>query len=372
MKILSALIKKEFFQIMRDPSTIIISFILPLMMLILYMYGINLDTPKVRLGIKYDDNTSEISTLINSFSNSKYVDSKVYDNKDEMYEDISSSKLNGAVIIPNDFSTKLSRKQSADMLILTDGSYVNTANYVQTYPANIANQWLATSKYRQFLKAPLISSDIRFWYNQDINSHYFILPGSLAVTLNLIGLLLTALVIAREWERGTMEALLSTRIRKIDLILGKYIPYFTLGMLSMLFNVFLCIVVFKIPFYGNFFIMFFVSALFLLTSIGIGLLISTFLKSQFLASQVALGVGFLPALLLSGLMFPINSMPMFFQYLTMILPPRYYVTFIESEFLAGTIKEIVLINTIFLSILAIALFALVYKKTSVRLEEAGK
>src|SRR5690606_25614397 len=145
--------------------------------------------------------------------------------------------------------------------------------------------------------------------------------------------------------------------------------YFILGMLSMAFNTFICISVFKVPFRGNLIILFAVSALFLFTMLGIGLLISTSLKNQFLASQAAIAIGFLPALLLSGLMFPINSMPVFFQYVTMILPPRYFVAFIESEFMAGTVWEIVIINSVFLTILGLILFFATYKKTEMRLDK---
>lgn len=369
MKLLFALIKKEFFQIIRDPSSIIIAFVLPLLSILIYMYGINLDTVKVTIGIKNDDANPEISTLIKSFGHSKYVSSIVYDNEKELQEGITRSKLKGAVIIPNDFSKKLSKHQPADLIIITDGSEVNTANYVQNYALQIINQWIATSKYKNLSSSPLITPTIRVWYNQDLNSHYFILPGSIAITMTLIGILLTALVVAREWERGTMEALLTTSARRIDIVLGKYIPYFTLGMLSMMFSVFMCLVVFRIPFRGNLLVLFFVSGLFLFTSSGIGLLISSKLKNQFLASQVSLGIGFLPALLLSGLMFPINSMPMIFQHLTRILPPRYFITFIESEFMAGTVWEIVIINSIFLTILGLLLFAAVYKNTDMRLNK---
>ena len=175
-------------------------------------------------------------------------------------------------------------------------------------------------------------------------------------------------MVAREWERGTMEAILSTQVRKIDIVLGKYIPYFALGMISMMFNVFLCVTVFKIPFRGNYLVLFAVSALFLFTLLGVGLTISSKLKNQFLASQVSLGIGFLPALLLSGLMFPINSMPTFFQYLTMILPPRYFITFIESEFMAGTVWKLVFVNAVFLTVLGMILFIAVYKNTDMRLK----
>lgn len=369
MKTLFALIKKEFIQIMRDSSSIIIAFILPLIAILIYMYGINLDTVKVTIGIKNDDANPEISTLIKSFGHSKYIKSIIYDNDKELQEDIIRSRLKGAVIIPNDFSKNLSNKKPADFIIITDGSEVNTANYVQNYALQITNQWLATSKYKNASTMPIVTPTVRTWYNQDLNSHYFILPGSIAITMTLIGILLTALVIAREWERGTMEAILTTRVTRIDIVLSKYIPYFILGMLSMSFSVFMCLVVFKIPFRGNLLILFFVSGLFLFTSSGIGLLISSKLKNQFLASQVSLGIGFLPALLLSGLMFPINSMPLMFQYLTMILPPRYFITFVESEFMAGTVWEIVLINSIFLSVLGLILFIAVYKNTDMRLNK---
>ena len=369
MKILLALIKKEIKQILRDPSSIIIAFVLPLISILIYMYGINLDSVRVTMGIKNDDPTPEVATLVKSFGHSKYVNSIYFDNVKDIETAIARSKVKGAVIIPNDFSTKLARGQSADLLVITDGSEVNTANYVQNYALAIANNWLATSKYANSAKQPAINTEVRTWYNPDLNSHYFIVPGSIAITMTLIGILLTSLVVAREWERGTMEAMLSTSVKTIHIVLGKYIPYFILGMLSLTFNIFLCIVIFQIPFRGNYFVLLLVSSLFLFTSLGIGLNVSSVLKNQFLASMVAMSVGFMPALMLSGLMFPINSMPVFFQHLTRILPPRYYVSFIESEFMAGTVPEIVTANAIYLTILGLILFAAVYKNTSMRLEK---
>lgn len=371
MKILIALIKKEIKQILRDPSSIIIAFVLPLISIMIYMYGINLDSVKITMGIKNDDINPEISTLVKSFGHSKYVNSIYFDNVKDIETAILRSKIKGAVIIPNDFSTKLSRGQKADLLIIADGSEANTANYVQSYAMAIANNWLSTSKYASSIKQPAINTEIRMWYNPDLNSHYFIVPGSIAITMTLIGILLTSLVVAREWERGTMEAMLSTSVKTIHIVLGKYIPYFLLGMLSLAFNIFLCVVVFQIPFRGNYFVLFVLSGIFLFTSLGIGLNISSVLKNQFLASMVSLGVGFLPALMLSGLMFPINSMPVFFQHLTRVLPPRYYVSFIESEFMAGGVTSIRLENAIYLTILGLLFFAAVCKNTSMRLEKVS-
>ena len=371
MKIPLALIKKEIKQILRDPSSIIIAFVLPFISIMIYMYGINLDSVKVTMGIKNDDPTPEVATLVKSFGHSKYVNSIYFDNIKDIEAAIIRSKIKGAVIIPNDFSTKLARGQNADLLVITDGSEVNTANYVQSYATAIANNWLISSKYASSVNQPAINAEIRTWYNPDLNSHYFIVPGSIAITMTLIGILLTSLVVAREWERGTMEAMLSTSVKTIHIVLGKYIPYFILGMLSLAFNIFLCVVIFQIPFRGNYLVLLLVSGLFLFTSLGIGLNVSSVLKNQFLASMVAMSVGFMPALMLSGLMFPINSMPVFFQHLTRILPPRYYVSFIESEFMAGTVPEIVIANAIYLTILGLILFAAVYKNTSTRLEKVS-
>ena len=367
MKILLALIKKEIKQILRDPSSIVIAFVLPFISIMIYMYGISLDSVKITLGIKNDDNSPEVATLVKSFGHSKYINSINYDNMGDIKTAVLSSKIKGAVIIPNDFSTKLSRNQKADLLVITDGSEVNTANYVQSYALAISNQWLATSKYKKNLSKPLINIENRTWYNPDLNSHHFIVPGSIAITMTLIGILLTSLVIAREWERGTMEALLSTKVRAIHIVLGKYIPYFILGMLSTAFNMFLCVCIFQVPFRGSYFMFFLISGIFLFTSLGIGLMISTALKNQFMASMVSISLGFMPALMLSGLLFPINSMPAFFQYLTMIIPPRYYVSFIESEFMAGGVNEIRLANAFYLTLLGLLLFAGVYKKTQMRL-----
>ncbi len=368
MRILLALIKKELKQISRDPLTIIIAFILPLISFMIYMYGINLDSVKVTMGIKNDDCSPEVATLVKSFGHSKYVNSINFDNMKDIEKAILKSKIKGAVVIPNDFSSKLARGQQASLFVITDGSEVNTANYVQSYALSIANQWLATSKYRTNMSKQLVTTEVRTWYNPDLNSHHFIMPGSIAITMTLIGILLTSLVVAREWERGTMEALLSTNVKAIHIVLGKYIPYFIIGMLSLTFNVFLCVVVFNIPFRGSFLVLFLISAIFLFTSLGIGLLVSTVLKNQFLASMVALSLGFMPALMLSGLIYPINSMPKIFQYLTTVIPPRYYIAFIQSEFMAGGVTEIRIANAFYLSLLGLFFFGLVYKNTQMRLE----
>ncbi|MCR5224721.1 MAG: ABC transporter permease [Alphaproteobacteria bacterium] len=367
MKILWALVKKEFLQIIRDPSSIIISFVLPLISVLIFMYGINMDSVKVTFGIKNDDYSAEVAHLVNAFGGSKYIDSIVSDDMNDLTQKLVRSEIKGIVSIPNDFSKKLEMGQTADLMVISDGSEVNTANYLQNYVMQISNQWLATGKYAYSMSPMIVTPVIRTWYNQNLNGYFFILPGSIAVTMTLIGILLTALVIAREWERGTMESLLSTRVSKMQIVFGKYIPYFCLGMLSTIFNLILCIGVFQVPFRGNYIVLLFVSGLFLFSSMGIGLLISSKLKNQFLASQVSLGIGFLPALLLSGLVFPINSMPRIVQEITKILPPRHYITFIESEFMVGTVWPVVFKCSALLIVIGLLFFIAVYRSTDMRL-----
>lgn len=370
MKIYFALIQKEFYQIIRDFSSILIAFILPLVILVLYRYGINLDTVKITLGIKNDDINPKLSTLINSFDHSDYIKTQYFFDKDKMYKKIQNSYLKGAIIFPNDFTKNLINQNNANVFVIADGSEANLANYVQSYCMEIVKSWLINSSdFKYSAKEDLISADTRFWYNQDINSHLFILPGSLAITMNLIGMLLTALVISREWERGTIESLFATAITRMNFVLGKYIPYFILGMASLMFNVFLCISIFKIPFKGNILILFLVGGLYLFCCLGVGLAISSSYKEQFSSSQMALSFGLLPAFMLSGLIYPISSMPTLFQYLTMILPPRYFIIFIQSEFMAGTILKIVVLNSIFMGILGLLLFLLVYNNINLRLEK---
>lgn len=369
MKILKALIIKEFHQIVRDPSSILIAFVFPLMLLLIYMYGVKLDTLKIAMGFKIDDPSQQVITLTDSFKSNKFITPYFYMDKNQMQKDLIGTRLRAFMTIPSDFSSKLDKGEIATVQLITDGSEVNLANYSQNYTKAILQQWLtASSKYARKIPPNLINVNPRYWYNQEINSHYFILPGSLSITMTLIGMLLTALVIAREWERGTMEALLTTRVRRIHIVLAKYISYFILGTFSMAFNVFMCVEVFKIPFRGSYASLFLFSSLFLLTAMGQGLLISTVLKDQFKASQAALVAGFLPALMLSGLIYPISSMPLPIQWLSAVMPSRYLVSCIQSEFMTGTVLEILIPNCLYLGILGTILFFIVYSKTDVRLD----
>ena len=217
-------------------------------------------------------------------------------------------------------------------------------------------------------KTKTITAINRSWYNPALKSTYFILPGSFAIIMTMTGTILTALVIAREWERGTMEAILTTNITKGEFILAKYIAYFVLGFLSILFCLFLIIVVFKVPFRGSYIALFITSSLFMLTGLGVGLLISTTFKDQFTSSQIAGTIGFMPSMMLSGLIYEIDSMPFLIRTISNVIPAKYYVSVATSLFLSGTILKIIIFNSIYMLIFATLTAILIYKNTTERLE----
>lgn len=367
MKITLAFIKKEFLQIIRDPSSLIIAFVLPTLLLFIYTYGINLDSANIRLGIKDDDGGPAVAELIKSFEQNRFVTAAPYGNREEMYSDLIRSRIQGALTIPADFSRRLAAGKEAPLLLVADGANINQVAYTQNYVSQIAKSWLQRSR---FAPAPAagVNIETRYQYNQNADGRRALVPSSLAVTMTLIGILLTALVISREWERGTMEALLAANIRPIHIVIGKYVPYFIVGMLSLAFSMFVIIALFRLPFAGSYAVLFLVSALFLYASVGIGLIISSVLHDQLLASMASLILGFLPALMMSGVVFPILSMPPFFRWLTKLLPPTHYVSFIKSEFLAGTVWQNTLASSLFLLLLGFAFSLLVYKKTARRLD----
>lgn len=368
MKILKALVIKEFFQIIRDPSTLIIAFILPFFLLCIYRYSLNLDTNTVSIGLKVEDMMPQVSSLVASFEHTDYLRVRRFYSRQEAQKELMKGDIRGIIIIPNDFSTKLYRGEEAQIQVITDGSESNTANFVANYPSGVVNKWLNDTYRLKGMKRPSVNIVSRFWYNEELRSSWFVLPGSLSVIMTLVGILLTALVVSREWERGTMESLLTTKATKLDIVLGKYIPYFVLGMSSMAFCVFCCVVIFQVPFRGSYLIFAFVSGLFLLTLIGQGLMMSTLAKNQFTAAQAALTAGFLPSLMLSGLVYPISSMPRPVRILSNFISARYFVSCSQNLFMAGNIWDIFIPNSIFMLAMGVIFYFLVYRYTAQRLE----
>jgi len=367
---LKALIIKESLQIVRDPSSILIAFVLPLILLFLFGYGVSLDARQVRLGVVLEDTGPEARRLAAAYLGTPFFDARAAFDRHALEPELVSGRLRGLVIIPQDFARALHTPGAAARIqVITDGSETNTANYVANYADGVLANWLI-QEGRQTGRAGSPSVDLaaRFFYNAELDSRNSLVPGSLAIIMAIIGTLLTALVVAREWERGTMEALLATPISAPEIIFGKLVPYFILGMASMAVCTAVAFFLYGIPFRGSLPALAVASAAFLLTALGQGFLISTVTRNQFLASQAALVTGFLPAFILSGFVFEIASMPWIIRQLAKIIPARYFVTNLQTLFLAGDIWDLMRANILALLVLAGLLFALTLKKTPHRLE----
>ena len=363
----SALFYKETLQIIRDPSSILIAVVLPLILLFLMGYAISLDSKNIPVGIVVEQSNRYTQSLVDSFSNSPSFHVKVDQNREEFKRELQKGALRAIIVIPATFAKDL-LTNSPKIQIIADGTEPNIAGYVQKYSNEVWQNWLSQEGFDKKADISHVEIRSRYWFNAPLLSRYFLLPGSIAIILTLIGTLLTALVVAREWERGTMEAIMSTPITIVELLLGKLLPYFVLGMSSLLVCLFISLEWFGIPFRGSYWLLFVVSGAYLFPALSLGLLISTLAKNQFVAAQAALIAGFLPALLLSGFLFQIASMPWWLQYFTHIIPARYFVAILQTLFLSGDIYEIILPNLISMLLLGSFFFLLVLKKTRKRLD----
>lgn len=367
---LRALCRKETAQILRDPSSALIAVVIPLMLLFIFGYGINLDSSKLHVGILMEQQSEDARDLANTFIGSPYIAATVSDDRQGLIKKLQAGKIRGLLVIPVDFSAQLARPEGkAPIQVITDGSEPNTANFVQGYAEGIWQIWLqqrAVDNGGEF--KPLINVQLRYWFNPAAISQHFIIPGAITIIMTVIGAILTSLVIAREWERGTMEALLSTQVTRTELLLSKLLPYYILGLLAMTLCMLVAVFVMGVPYRGSLAILFVMTSLFLASTLGMGLLISTITRNQFNAAMVALNAGFLPAVMLSGFIFEIDSMPAIVQAVTYVIPARYFVSTLQTLFLAGNIGSVLLVNLLFLIISAVVFIGLTAWKTKRRLD----
>ncbi|MCF7806114.1 MAG: ABC transporter permease [Simkaniaceae bacterium] len=372
MRRIRALLKKEFIQVFRDPSSILITVFLPLLLIFLYGSGVSLDLDHLRMGLVMEDSSPDAQSFVESLQGSRYFDLKISRHRKDIVDDLMKGSIRGFFVIPSYFSQFRSRPDTiAPIQIIADGSETNTANFVQNYAEGTIQNWRAQQLYTQGLvqeQLPVISMQPRFWYNEKLESRYFLLSGSLAIIMTLTGSLLTALVVAREWERGTMEALMSTTASAFELVIAKIIPYFILGMISMAICVIISVFIYDIPLRGSFLLLTLVSALFLLCSLGLGLMISTLARNQVFAYQVTLIVAFLPAYMLSGFLFEIYSMPQWIQYLTYIIPAKYFVQSLQTLFLVGNVWTLILYDMVPIVVIGLVFFLITASKTVKRLD----
>jgi len=365
-----ALCIKETRQIIRDPSSWLIAVVIPLLLLFIFGYGINLDSSRLHVGVLVEQQNGDAIDFTHTISASPFIQPTISDNRQQLTQLMQAGKIRGLVVIPPDFNQKMARPgDTAPIQIITDGSEPNTANFIQGYMEGIWQIWQQQrAENRGEVFEPLIEVQTRYWFNPAAISRHFIIPGAITIIMTVIGAILTSLVIAREWERGTMEALLSTQITRTELLLCKLLPYYILGMLAMALCMVVTVFILDVPWRGSLLLLFVTSSLFLLSTLGMGLLISTLTRNQFNAAQVALNAAFLPAVMLSGFIFQIDSMPAIIRVVTYIIPARYFVSTLQSLFLAGNVASIMIINTLFLMAAAVVFIGLTALITKRRLE----
>lgn len=366
----TALSKKEFIQIVKDPSSFLVAFIMPMMLLVLFGAGISLDAKNLRLGVVIEDDTDQAHSIARSFSFSKYFDVSFSKTAHGMAEEVSSGNLHGFINIPSYFTKDLKKPyRSAPIQLITDGSNPNTATFTENYVQATLNNWIDIRRLESGLgEAPTIHAATRFWFNEELNSHYFLIPGSIVIILTIAGTLLTSLVVAKEWEKGSMEALMATPVTMKEIIFSKFVTYFIMGLGTLLVVYVIARLVFQVPFRGTFGLLLVSACAYLSFSLSLGLLISVVTKNQFAAIQASLVTSFLPAFILSGFLFEISSMPLPLQWLSYSLPPTYFVQSLQTLFLAGDVYAITLPNIAILLTYAAFLLAISAMKTKKRLD----
>jgi ABC-2 type transport system permease protein len=362
-----ALTRKEGHQVVRDPSSIAIGVVLPVLLILLFGYGLSLDVTHVPVAIVLEEPSPDAMELAAGFQLSPYFDVQLLTSMPRAQELMHERKVDGIVRIRSDVARHLSLGD-AEVQILVHGTDANRARIIQVYAQGAVGQWVArrAAEGKDVLGGPVAVQN-RLWFNEANESRYFLVPGLVVLVMTLIGALLTSLVMAREWERGTLEALFVTPVRAGEILLGKTLPYFALGMVGLALCILAARFLFLVPFRGSVWVLTWTSMLYLLVALGIGLLISSAVKSQFVASQITLLVTFLPAVMLSGFLFDLRSMPAAVRLITYALPARYYVAVLQTIFLAGDIWAVILSNAAVLAGMAAVLLLLTRRVTQKKL-----
>ena len=352
-----ALIRKETLQVVRDPSSFVVAFVLPVILLTLFGYGVSFDATRIRVGLVVEAPTAETAWFLSSLSNTPFFDVRLAGGPRAFQDALAGGAINAIVTLPGDFSQRLARGETADVQVITDGSDPNTAVLANGYIQGAWQSWLqqkaiaAGQAYN-----PGIEVVSRVWFNPELESRRFLVPGSIALIQMMIGSLLTALVVAREWERGTIEALLATPVGIVEFLIGKLVPNFVLGLCAMTVCIVAAIFLFHVPLRGSVWALYGFTSVFLMVALGVGLLISTMARTQFLASQIAMLVAFLPGVFFSGFIFEIASMPWPLRAFSRVVPARYYVQGLQTIFLAGDLGSVLWPATGALTLMAILLF----------------
>jgi ABC-2 type transport system permease protein len=348
------LLRKEFLQIGRDPSSIAIAFLLPAVLLLIFGYGVSLDARNVPLALVVERPSGATASLTARFAHSPYFRPRHFASIQQAERAMDAREVQGIVWLRADFARRL-QAGGAPIGVIVNGVDANDARLVEGYLQQVWADWIRVRGQSRGVPLALpIAVQPRIWFNPAVSSRNYLVPGLIAIIMTLTGALLTAMVIAREWERGTMEALMVTRVTIREILLAKLVPYFALGMGGMAASVAMAVWLFGVPLRGSPVLLAAAAALFLLAALGIGLLISTVARTQFVAGQIAIIATFLPAFILSGFLFDIGSMPAPIRIITYLVAARYFVAILQTVFLAGDVWSVVLPNMAALAIMAVA------------------
>lgn len=370
---LGALIVKETKQMLRDPSTFLVAGLLPVILLLLFAYAVSLDIRNLPIGIVRQSDSVKAQSLSAKYSGSRYFVVHPMRDMNEAQSAIKSGAIRGIIIIPQNLDERISRPDLGPIVeIISDGTQPNTARFLANASSGVAQLWLQDNfgKTPQFqaTMASRIEVIPHYWFNAEIESRRTLIPGAIAIVMTMIGTLLTAMVVAREFERGTMEALMATPASRIEILAGKLIPYFLLGLVATAICTILAVFAFGVPLRGSLFGLFAASSAFLIPALGQGLLISSATKNQFVASQIALFAGFLPAMMLSGFIYETSSMPVPLQIMSNIVAAKYYVSSLRSVFLVGDVWGVILPNIGFMLLIGALFFFLAFRATAKTLD----
>ena len=360
------LLRKEWLEIMRDPSSIAIAFVLPAILLFLFGYGVSLDPREVRIAVVKPVSSEPADALAEAFRGSPYFRLVSAADMQTARSLLEQRRVQGIVALRSDFSDQF-EAGDAPIQLIVDGVDANTARIVEGYVHGVFTNWLAHLERGRGAPAGL-RIEPRMWFNPEVNSRHFLIPGLIAIIMTLIGAMLTSLVVAREWERGTMEGLFGTPVRVVEILVGKLVPYFVLGMGGMVVASLMAVYLFGVPFRGSLATLTFMSAIYMIAALAYGLTVSAVTKSQFVAGQVAIITAFLPAFILSGFLFDIRSMPWPIQILTYIIPARYFVSSLQTLFLVGDIWRILAFDALALLLIAALFLVIARRKTRKSLE----
>ncbi len=363
---LLAVARKEVIQIRRDPRSLGMAFVIPMILLFLFGYALTLDVDNLRTIVYDQDRTAVSRDFLARFEESRYFTVvATARNYGEVEWALDSGKAQVGLVVPRNFARDLDLGRQVPVQALLDGSDSNTATIAISYLEAISGRYTNQIAMQQ---DPPVENRLRVWYNPELQSKNYIVPGLIAVIMMVIAALLTSLTIAREWERGSMEQLIATPIRVPELILGKLLPYYAIGFIDVALSVLAGTLIFRVPLRGNLTLLLGLSLIFLLGALSLGMLISIQAKSQLVASQVAMVLTFLPSFLLSGFMYDIGNMPGWLQAITTAFPARYFVTILKGIFLKGIGLRLLGVEVVFLALFALIVTAAANRKFRKNLE----